>query len=162
MSSDTSTTSSPASVHGTTAIALKKWSKTDKDPASKALWEAVMREQWRREQQRRRMVRWRKQKKLKVADMIHERRRLERELQRRVLKARMDADGITPDSFEEALRLIMVEQAALTRENLVLQETISQHVKFQTMLHNDAQELLQVPCKDSTQTTAVATNTKTP
>ncbi|KAJ8533246.1 hypothetical protein ON010_g14008 [Phytophthora cinnamomi] len=72
----------------------------------------------------------------------------------------MDADGITPDSFEEALRLIMVEQAALTRENLVLQETISQHVKFQTMLHNDAQELLQVPCKDSTQTTAVAINTK--
>ncbi|KAE8898581.1 hypothetical protein PF005_g21492 [Phytophthora fragariae] len=43
-------TSSPVGVHrGATAIASKKRYKTDKDPTPDALWEAVVREQWRRE-----------------------------------------------------------------------------------------------------------------
>ncbi|KAG6612464.1 Phospholipase D [Phytophthora cinnamomi] len=154
MSSDTSTVSSPLSVRQATAIA-KKWSKTDTDPASKALWEAVMREQCRREQQRRRMVRWRQKKKEKVADMVHERRRLEKELQRRVLEARMITDGVTPESFEEAFQLITIEKAALTRDNLVLQERIAENIKFQNMMHNDVEELMKVPCQDSTPTISV-------
>ncbi|KAJ8578457.1 hypothetical protein ON010_g753 [Phytophthora cinnamomi] len=154
MSSDTSTVSSPLSVRQATAIA-KKWSKTDTDPASKALWEAVMREQCRREQQRQRMVRWRQKKKEKVADMVHERRRLEKELQRRVLEARMITDGVTPESFEEAFQLITIEKAALTRDNLVLQERIAENIKFQNMMHNDVEELMKVPCQDSTPTISV-------
>ncbi|KAE9009189.1 hypothetical protein PR001_g14979 [Phytophthora rubi] len=157
MDSDTSTTSSPVGVQR----GPKKRCKTDKDPTPDALWEAVVQEQWRREQQRQRMVRWRQQKKKKATDMVLERRRLEKELQRRVLKARMVTDGVTPESFEEALRLMMIERAALTREKLVLLETIAEHVKFQTVLDNDAQELMRVFCKDSTPTTAVVTEPKT-
>ncbi|OWZ01652.1 hypothetical protein PHMEG_00026920 [Phytophthora megakarya] len=128
---------SPSTTHHTDII---KGSKQKKDLASNELWEAVMREQWRREQQRRRMVRWRKQKKEKVADMVHTRRLLERELQRRVLKARMATDAMTPRSYEEAFQLNTVEIAALTRENLVLQETIAQHTKVESMLEHDIKE----------------------
>lgn len=80
-----SVTSTPSSSDAHEAcISTKK-----KDPASKELWEAVVREQWRREQQRRRMVRWRQQKKESVVSMIQERRHLEKELQLRLAEARV-------------------------------------------------------------------------
>lgn len=37
----------------------------------------------------------------------------------------------------------------------MLQETIADHIKFQTVLYNDTQGLRQVPCKDMMSTTAV-------
>ncbi|GMF58007.1 unnamed protein product [Phytophthora fragariaefolia] len=95
-----------------------------------------------------------------MADMAQEHRCLEMELQRRVIKARMYTDGVTPETFEEAFQLVTIEKAALTRENLVLQDRIAAHVKFQTMLDHDSNEIMQVPCKDSTSAAAEVTKAK--
>ncbi|POM64526.1 Hypothetical protein PHPALM_19924 [Phytophthora palmivora] len=122
--------------------ALATGPKQKKISPSKDLWETVMREQWRREQQRRRMVRWRQQKKEGMADMVHERRLREKQLQRRVLAARIATDRMAPHSFDEAFRMITIEKAALKRENLALKETIAQHVKFECMLQHDIKEFV--------------------
>ncbi|KAK1943021.1 hypothetical protein P3T76_005658 [Phytophthora citrophthora] len=132
-----------------------------KDPASKALWEAVMREQWQREQKRRRMVRWRLQKKESVASMLQERRHLERKLHQRLFEARVATDELVPTTIDEAFRLSTIELASLKRENLVLQETIAQHMKFEAMLDKDTKEILYpISEKESALKPATMTTTK--
>lgn len=44
-------------------------------------------------------------------------------------------------TIDEAFRLSTIQLASVTRENLVLQETIGQHVKVETMLQRDTQEI---------------------
>ncbi|KUF84201.1 hypothetical protein AM587_10000871 [Phytophthora nicotianae] len=147
------TETSVSARHHATVAATKK-SKKKKDRVTTELWEAVMHEQWKREQQRRRMVRWRQQKKESVTSMVEERLRLERRLQRHILRARMAADRVTPHSFEETIRLITLQKAALIRENLVLIEAIARHVKLESMLQRDIQEFMprvDKPCSDSTE-----------
>eukprot|EP00644_Phytophthora_capsici_P009021 jgi/Phyca11/14184/fgenesh1_pg.PHYCAscaffold_6_\ len=115
---------------------------TPSKKSDKALWEAVMREQWRREQQRRRMVRWRLQKKESVASMLQERRQLERKLHQHLIEARVATDGLVPKTIDEAFRLSTIELASLKRENLILQETVAQHMKFEALLGKDTEEIL--------------------
>jgi hypothetical protein len=74
---------------------------TDANPAPTESWETAMREESRREQQRKRMVKWRQTKKVKVADMMQERRRLEKQLQRQVHKARVESDRLTVNSTKD-------------------------------------------------------------
>ncbi|KAG3044447.1 hypothetical protein PC122_g24844, partial [Phytophthora cactorum] len=106
------------------------------------LFESAMREQIRREQQRRRMIRWRKQKKEKRTDMFEERRRLEKQLQRQVLQARVAFDNVTIRSVAEAHRHVTVERAALMSENVALREAIENKVKVRALMEREAQEFL--------------------
>ncbi|ETO75210.1 hypothetical protein F444_09172 [Phytophthora nicotianae P1976] len=106
------------------------------------LYQSAMQEQTRREQQRRRMIRWRKQKKEKKLDMVEERRRLEKELQRRVLEARMAFDELTIRSAAEAYRHVTVERAVLMSENVALKEAIEDKLKVKAQLERETQEFL--------------------
>ncbi|EEY59464.1 cleavage induced hypothetical protein [Phytophthora infestans T30-4] len=104
--------------------------------------QSAMREQIRREQQRRRMVKWRKQKKEKKINMVDERRRLEKELQRHVLQARIALNNVTIRSAAEAYRHVTVERAALMSENVALREAIEKKVKAQAQVEREVQEFL--------------------
>ncbi|GMF65389.1 unnamed protein product [Phytophthora lilii] len=105
------------------------------------LWKSVMQEESRRDQQRRRMVKWRKQKKEKVADMNHERLRLEKELQLRLVEARAKSDFVVKQSGLNAFRHAMMQSAALKSENLKLQEAIEEHYKFQTWVKREGHDV---------------------
>ncbi|KAG7382061.1 hypothetical protein PHYPSEUDO_005327 [Phytophthora pseudosyringae] len=96
----------------------------------------------RREQQRLRMVNWRKAKKHKVSDMVHERRQLEKVLRLRVKFARVASDGVSARSTAEAYRQVILESAALTGENLALREVIGEHVKVEALMEREAQTFL--------------------
>ncbi|GMF65393.1 unnamed protein product [Phytophthora lilii] len=117
-----------------------------KDEVLRELWRTTVREQWKREQQRRRMVRWRLNKKERVAEMLLERQELEKVLQTRVQEARVASDKKAPQTMDEALRLVTIESAALMRENLILQEAIDHHVKLENSLQLDAQKLMTQQC----------------
>ncbi|OWY98727.1 hypothetical protein PHMEG_00030439 [Phytophthora megakarya] len=106
------------------------------------LFESAMREQWRREQQRRRMVRWRQQKKEKKTDMVEERRRLEKELRRTLMEARMASDMVTATSPAEAYRQVIIESASLASENLALKQTIENNINMKTRIAREAEEFL--------------------
>ncbi|KAJ8578456.1 hypothetical protein ON010_g751 [Phytophthora cinnamomi] len=128
--------------------------KLQPDPSTPTeLWEAAMREKGRREQQRRRMVNWRRLKKEKKAEMLQERRILEKELQLRVREARVARDQMQVGSISEAYRQSLVECAALTSENMALREAIQHQATTKNRLQQEAQEFLeQLRPVDSTQT----------
>ncbi|KAG6612443.1 Phospholipase D [Phytophthora cinnamomi] len=111
------------------------------DIDSTELWESAMREQGRREQQRKRMVKWRRQKKEKGAELLQERLRLEKELESRVVQERMRSESSPPQLIGHAFRQVTVECAALKRENLALKEAIEVHSKFNSLARIEAQEL---------------------
>ncbi|KAF4032607.1 hypothetical protein GN244_ATG15539 [Phytophthora infestans] len=106
------------------------------------LFESAMREEMRREQQRRRMIKWRKQKKDKKTNMVDERRRLEKELQRHVLQARIALNNATIRSAAEAYRHVSVERAALMSENVALREAIEKKITVQEHVGRESQEFL--------------------
>ncbi|EGZ18874.1 hypothetical protein PHYSODRAFT_315376 [Phytophthora sojae] len=110
-----------------------------------------MREQWRREQQRARMIKWRKQKKERGASMQQERLRLEKELEHRVLEARMRSDLNPEQSLGDAFRQVTIECAALQRENLALKEAIALQSKFERVLRLEGQEFGAFSSQNSSQ-----------
>ncbi|GMF65388.1 unnamed protein product [Phytophthora lilii] len=129
MVSDTLSPTSPVSV-------LKINSVTEA-PTTFQFWELAMREESRRDQQRRRMVMWRKQKKEKVADMNQERLRLEKELQLRLVEARTKYDFVATQPGLNAFRHAIIQCAALKSENLELQQAIERYTKFQSCVQRE-------------------------
>ncbi|EGZ18771.1 hypothetical protein PHYSODRAFT_315347 [Phytophthora sojae] len=101
-----------------------------------------MREKRRREQQRQRMVNWRRLKKEKMADMLYERRVLEKELQLQVMEARVRLDRMQVGSLATAYRQSLVECAALTSENIALREAIEHQTSIKTQLERETDAFL--------------------
>lgn len=113
------------------------------DPTTPSqIWEDAMREKRRREQQRQRMVNWRRLKKEKMADMLYERRVLEKELQLQVMEARVRLDRMQVGSLATAYRQSLVECAALTSENIALREAIEHQTSIKTQLERETDAFL--------------------
>ncbi|KAG7397081.1 hypothetical protein PHYBOEH_001295 [Phytophthora boehmeriae] len=127
--------------------------KKEKPSERTEVYEAVIREEWRREQQRKRMVRWRVQKKEQMVDLNRERQRLEREVQRRLADVRRDPAPVEQKLAswaQHAFHQVTMETAALKSENLALCEAIDQHVKFEAFVQKETDAIQVEPQNAST------------
>ncbi|KAJ8554762.1 hypothetical protein ON010_g9721 [Phytophthora cinnamomi] len=122
----------------------------DSEASEGVLLDAVRLEQKRREQQRLRMVCYRRKKKQGVADMAQERERLERELKDRVAVIAMTSE--TPKdtallSLETKFRQLKVESANLAKENIILRQWLGQHrISCRRIQHNCDEILPELFC----------------
>ncbi|KAE8967936.1 hypothetical protein PF010_g28581 [Phytophthora fragariae] len=102
-----------------------------------------MREKWRPEHQRRRMVNWRLVKKATRLEMLQERRVLEQELQHHVMEVRVKLDGMHVGSKGDAYHQSLVECAALTSENTALREALERQTSIKARLQRETDEFLE-------------------
>ncbi|KAL4134129.1 hypothetical protein PRIC2_004440 [Phytophthora ramorum] len=135
------TSPSPTSVLHAASVA-KSRAKTKAASSPTELYECAILEQWRREQQRRRMVKWRRQKKDEMTDMLRERQDLEKKVRLRVNEARVASDVISSQSLGGRYQQVFIECTALQNENLSLREAIEKQHNFNTLAQRDTQELL--------------------
>ncbi|ETK87553.1 hypothetical protein L915_08018 [Phytophthora nicotianae] len=87
-------------------------------------FEALKRQQLRLKIQRRRMVRWRNERKEELITIRDEIQRLEGVLEKLLHTAQARLDELSPESTSAALYIVTIERSALQRENQQLLEEI--------------------------------------
>ncbi|KAI9994353.1 hypothetical protein PInf_010959 [Phytophthora infestans] len=102
--------------------------------------EALKSQQFRLKVQRRRMVRWRHQRKEKLATIRDEIQRLENVLEQLLYKAQTTLHQLSPESTSAALYRVTIERAALHRDNLQLQDAITRHLEIETKLKRETDQ----------------------
>ncbi|GMF39818.1 unnamed protein product [Phytophthora fragariaefolia] len=104
------------------------------------------------------MVKWRRLKEEQLSDMLRERRLLEKDLQLRVMKARVEIDRLQVVALREAYHQSIVEVAALSSENMSLREAIEQQSRIEAKLQQDAQDFLKLLNTEDSLLPLVASN----
>ncbi|KAF4034872.1 hypothetical protein GN244_ATG13159 [Phytophthora infestans] len=102
--------------------------------------EALKSQQLRLKVQRRRMVRWRHQRKETLATIRDEIQRLENVLEQLLYKAQTTLHQLSLESTSVALYRVTIERAALHRENLQLQDAITRHLEIETKLKRETDQ----------------------
>ncbi|ETN09805.1 hypothetical protein PPTG_11394 [Phytophthora nicotianae INRA-310] len=113
-------------------------------------FEALKHQQLRLKIQRRRMVRWRNERKEELTTIRDEIQRLEGVLEKLLHTTQARLDELSPESTSAALYKVTIERAALQRENQQLHEEIRLQLDVENKLKRETDKFLSERQEEST------------